>query len=289
MSELGIQVKERLNERDSRYFDNFYLDTTILPTNRTILYHGGGNFGDLYPEHMDLRHAVMSRFPYKKHIIFPQTINYRNISLARVHSRLFASLADLTIMTRSEQSYKFARYKLGLSSKQTDRVLLMPDMAFMIGAIRPRKMPRVDILILARIDFEASEQRTMWLINMRKLQLKHPYLTYLLRDWFDYSDVVTQSSDIRELAAKRVDLGNEILSLGRVVVTDRLHASILSLLMGKPHVMINDRYRKVELTRTAAFENKTECTEENLRGFYAVNIEDGLQKALWLLNSLAFV
>lgn len=95
---------------------------------------------------------------------------------------------------------------------------------------------------------------------------------------------MVQSNDLRELAAKRVDLGNEILSLGRVIVTDRLHASILSLLMGKPHVMINDRYKKVELTRKAAFGRITECSEENLNGFYAVNIEDGLQKALWLLK-----
>lgn len=101
-----------------------------------------------------------------------------------------------------------------------------------------------------------------------------------------------ESNDLREIAAKRVDLGNEILSLGRVIVTDRLHASILSLLMGKPHVMINDRYKKVELTRKTAFENIKECSEENLKGFYAVNIEDGLQKAVWLLkqdNSSNFV
>lgn len=87
-----------------------------------------------------------------------------------------------------------------------------------------------------------------------------------------------------ELAKKRVDLGNEILSLGRVVITDRLHASVLSVLMGKAHVMINDKYKKVEWTRETAFHGKPECSKHNIRGYYASNIDDAIHKALRLLE-----
>jgi hypothetical protein len=40
--------------------------------------------------------------------------------------------------------------------------------------------------------------------------------------------------------------GCRILGEGRVVVTDRLHGHILCLLMNIPHVLIGDKYGKIE-------------------------------------------
>ena len=39
--------------------------------------------------------------------------------------------------------------------------------------------------------------------------------------------------------------GLDLLSAGRVVVTDRLHAHILCLLLGIPHVVLDNSYGKV--------------------------------------------
>ena len=69
-----------------------------------------------------------------------------------------------------------------------------------------------------------------------------------------------------------------------MIITDRLHASLMSLLIGRPHVILNDKYKKVENTREAAFMDKPECSEENLRGYYANTIEEAVEKALWLLR-----
>lgn len=74
------------------------------------------------------------------------------------------------------------------------------------------------------------------------------------------------------------------MSTGRVVITDRLHASLMSLFIGRPHVMINDLYKKVQLTRESAFMGKPECSEENVRGYYVNNIEEAVEKALWILK-----
>lgn len=79
-------------------------------------------------------------------------------------------------------------------------------------------------------------------------------------------------------------LTNKIMSQGRVVITDRLHASVLSVLIGRPHVMINDKFKKVENTRKAAFGDKPECSEDNLRGYYVNTIEEAIDKALWILQ-----
>lgn len=105
-------------------------------------------------------------------------------------------------------------------------------------------------------------------------------------DWFDYKDVKFLS--LPDLARQRTTLVNEILSGGRVIITDRLHASVMSVLMGKPHVMMNEKYKKVQLTREAAFADKPECSQENLRGYYANSMEEAIDKALWLLDQEKF-
>lgn len=114
------------------------------------------------------------------------------------------------------------------------------------------------------------------------------YLVHKLkkvRDWTDFPDVkdLVKNKGVEKLAAARVDLGNDILSQGRVIITDRLHVSIMSLLMGKPHVMVNEKYGKVRNTRETAFENKTECSEQNLNGFYVENIQEAIEKAIEMI------
>ena len=47
------------------------------------------------------------------------------------------------------------------------------------------------------------------------------------------------------LAERWVDRGCRILARGRVVVTDRLHGHLLSLLQGIPHVVMDNSYGKL--------------------------------------------
>jgi pyruvyl transferase EpsO len=47
------------------------------------------------------------------------------------------------------------------------------------------------------------------------------------------------------LARLRLARGVRILSRGRVVITDRLHGHILGLLMGIPHVILDNNYGKL--------------------------------------------
>jgi pyruvyl transferase EpsO len=51
------------------------------------------------------------------------------------------------------------------------------------------------------------------------------------------------------LAALQLSRGCRLLASGRVVVTDRLHGHLLSLLLGLPHVILGDRYGKIANTR----------------------------------------
>jgi pyruvyl transferase EpsO len=53
------------------------------------------------------------------------------------------------------------------------------------------------------------------------------------------------------MARDRAAFGRRLLSRGRVVVTDRLHGHILSLLMGIPNVVVDTGYGKVAGVRAA--------------------------------------
>jgi pyruvyl transferase EpsO len=48
-----------------------------------------------------------------------------------------------------------------------------------------------------------------------------------------------------KMARQRVKRGTEILSKGRCVVTDRLHGHILCVLLGIPHVCMDNEYGKI--------------------------------------------
>jgi pyruvyl transferase EpsO len=51
-----------------------------------------------------------------------------------------------------------------------------------------------------------------------------------------------------QLAGLHLRRGCSLLASGRVVVTDRLHGYLLSLLLGLPHVVLGDRHGKIAST-----------------------------------------
>jgi pyruvyl transferase EpsO len=48
------------------------------------------------------------------------------------------------------------------------------------------------------------------------------------------------------LANRRLSRGLELLTSARIIITDRLHGHVLSLLMGIPHVLVGDRFGKLD-------------------------------------------
>jgi pyruvyl transferase EpsO len=52
------------------------------------------------------------------------------------------------------------------------------------------------------------------------------------------------------LATLQLHRGCRLLANGRVIVTDRLHGHLLSILLGLPHVVLDDRHGKIASTRT---------------------------------------
>ena len=72
---------------------------------------------------------------------------------------------------------------------------------------------------------------------------------------------------------------------GRVLITDRLHASILAFLLHKPHVYVDQMYGKITRTREVAFNASEHCQDkEDMKFKIAKSLEEGVQMAAELLN-----
>lgn len=226
-----------------------------LPTGGTILIHGGGNVGDLWPHHQDFRERIIRTFPHHRIIQLPQSIHFdHRVNLDRARSVLGAH-RDLTLCVRDRRSLELARAQFAARS------VLCPDMAFGIED-RPDATGPVayDIVWQTRTDHEAAQQPlppldgrvlvTDWAAG----QGATPAWTARARTAAAayqgaVGDPGARAAASDRLAALQLRRGCGLLADGRVVITDRLHGHLLSLLLGLPHVILPDRHGKIANTR----------------------------------------
>ena len=76
---------------------------------------------------------------------------------------------------------------------------------------------------------------------------------------------------------------------GKVLITDRLHASILAFLLHKPHVYVDQSYGKIRRTREVAFGASDKCSDrEEMKFDEAENFEVAVLIAAKMLNDEKF-
>lgn len=214
----------------------------------TILFTGGGSFGDLYEKHMRLRERVVMDFPDNAIVQLPESVCFqRTESLARCRD-VFNAHRRVTLLARDDNSLATFRSEFSAPSQ------LAPDLAFMLGALERPAPPVCDILWLKRQD---DEDRWRGQVDAVTVDWMNEPQTRLIR----WSKRIRQSAHrgpVRKLldrtvqprlypflAAQRLARGVALLSSARVVVTDRLHAHLLALLLGIPHVVLDNSYGKL--------------------------------------------
>ncbi|MEI9426807.1 polysaccharide pyruvyl transferase family protein [Mesorhizobium sp. Cs1299R1N3] len=214
-----------------------------------LLMHGGGNFGDIYPHHHEFRLKILRRFPNRPTIQLSQSIHFDSPAVLQETRDAIAAHSDFTLLARDTKSEAFARANFDC------QVVLCPDMAFAMDRI-VRKPANVDAFCLLRTDKEAVAPH-----EEIKRQLNQMGLSAEARDWLDDPRTAARLADIlfskftrkvpvaypllaplaliarRRYAETRLRVGIDLLSRGRIVVTDRLHAHILSTLLGIPNVV----------------------------------------------------
>jgi exopolysaccharide biosynthesis predicted pyruvyltransferase EpsI len=227
-----------------------------------ILISGGGNLGDLYPPHQRLREQLIERFHDNKIIQLPQSVAFRDKSNLQRAKAIFDKHPDLTLLARDKRSLEVAGNEFRARSK------LCPDMAFALGKLSRPAPADSDVVWLGRTDDESSDAsltstahdviRTDWVrvppgssqqrLRTRGMFRANSFLTGLVSGHPGTARWLSGplSATFEPLAQQRLERGCRLLSRGRVIITDRLHAHILGLLLGIPQVLVGDRYGKVK-------------------------------------------
>jgi len=221
-----------------------------------ILLNGGGNLGDLWPDHQRLRERVLADFPDAPVVQLPQSIRFSSLQKLESARRAFGSHPRFTLLVRDGDAQAFA-------GEQFDcPVELCPDLALMLGPLARRRTPDTDVLVLARTDHETTAPFAVGRGGSVDVV-----------DWAGRASARFRAlrilSRYESMARDRLEFGVSLLGRGRVVVTDRLHAHILCTLLGIPHVIRDAGYGKLTAfhsawTRDVPFVEVCETREQAL-------------------------
>ena len=225
---------------------------------------GGGNLGDRYLRQQRARERVMEDFPRGRFLQLPQSIDFHDpVEQDRV-ARLMGD-RDLVLMVRERRSASRGR-DMGLDP------VLVPDAALQLGSLARPVPARVDVLWQHRSDKEQARR------DLDPRSVVPDDIAVEVRDWLGSLDDDEEPRGLGERlavwaegrASTAVEQGRgrrvvpdvlqvayppmarhwtrrgvHMLSLGRVVVTDRLHGHLLALLAGIPHVALDNATGKV--------------------------------------------
>jgi len=267
-------LKDRHGKRPayvSRQFDFSPEDLErIMPTG-PIFIHGGGNFGDVWVSHQDFRERVLTRFPKRQIIQFPQSIHYRSQERMDESARIIGRHKNFVLLVRDEESKQ-------LAEKHFDcQVHLCPDMAFCLGALQPAA-PEFPVLAMLREDLErvGNTDRSAypdvpmedWITeSARRVRVSKAIGGASALLAFKPAEVRLRKLDAA--AHNRLRRGIRQISRGRAIVTDRLHVHICSLLLGRPHAVLDNNYGKIRRFMTA-FSGGTDLS------YKATSLDDGI-------------
>jgi len=241
--------------------------------NTALLFTGGGNLGDIYWTLTEIKMKVLDENPHRRIRYFPQTIKFRSKKRLALAQESFSRHPDFELVGRDTMSCEIMR-----ESFPNNKVRCTPDVAFMIGynpsfRLTPRQMrfdkpatlsrkiwadrnltdPVRDLTIITRRDKEGNQDhfkydwagafpdRKVWKIDwlhigpdlssINNYPYRQTHATDGTMEWKRYWD---------EKALLRVEFALDFLSSGRFLIADRLHAHILSTLIGVGHVVVED-------------------------------------------------
>lgn len=257
-----------------------------LPRGATVFLHGGGNLGTIWPAHQRFREKVAASLRDYSVVQLPQSVHFEQASALQRWIEIVSSHPNFQVWVRDVESHD-ALSALG------DRVSMLPDSAFVLGALPRPSSPVVDVLALSRTDHERNddivgEHRGVDVVDWLVGEPGRPWMHTVHRVTVRTRETVNQrlrQSDFLvrvteplrrrafdRLAELRIARGCRTLSRGRAVVTDRLHAHILCVLMGIPHVCVDNKYGKISRYHDA-FTRASRCT------WFASSFEQAVQMA----------
>lgn len=224
-----------------------------LDKNVTVLFQGGGNIGDLYIGHTDFLRQIAAKYSTNQIVVFPQTVYFKDSSIEQAFFKDIERHPNLTFCCRDWKSHQIAEKYL------KDKALLLPDMAFCINSEFLKVYEQAESsqsLYIKRNDVEKVQLSPH--TNFEKVSdwppfertITSPILVNTLLDRIVpvfKSDSLKRYWDRYALSNFKTDMirtGVRFISPFETVYSERLHGAILSILLGKNVVVMDNSYGK---------------------------------------------
>lgn len=207
----------------------------VVMSDVPIFLTGGGNFGSDYPFSDNIKFEVISLFPDNKKIVFPCTISYGEGSeenkIKNRDIKILGNDKNTLLSVRDEESYKIAR----LLFKDTE-VCLIPDIVLINNFADKYSKKRRGALLCIRNDKESilSEEQKLYIKTLAKNKYGNVEET-------DTQKKINISKEQREAYIEK-EL-NKFAS-SDIVITDRLHGMIFSVITGTPCISFDNKNKK---------------------------------------------
>ncbi|MGF1685038.1 polysaccharide pyruvyl transferase family protein [Photobacterium minamisatsumaniensis] len=246
---INVIGRYTLYEANSDWVTNKIKDDDV------IIFHGGGNFGDIYEVCQDLRHNIIKKFPNNKIIILPQSVHFNSLNKRKISQSIHRNHQNLSIFVRDIESYEIVK-------DYSTKVMLMPDMAHYLYGSKFLEILKSETniehsdLFLSRTDKEISNiprsstpEGTVnfdWfdLVSIRD-ELKRKVINVLLRTIGKRINLSSILSKLWLKQSKKMAIvgGRKILSTDHLY-TNRLHGMIFAHLLDKKVNVTDNSYGK---------------------------------------------
>lgn len=198
-----------------------------------VFLHGGGNVGTLYKEQEYIRHIALKHLRNSRIVMFPQSVDYeKHDKFFWAAYKIYNKHPNLTLFARDKMSYE----KM-LELKKND-VFLCPDIVMSLNIKAGHELPTKDFFCCFRNDKERSNES---IIRIKKL------IDYLGRDNCTFRDTYGEqySSSYNQQTNQLYQFWKDMREY-RLVITDRLHGMIFSLINGIPCIALDNSTGKVK-------------------------------------------
>lgn len=226
--------------------------------NDVIFLQGGGNLNDLYLNCEGIRRRVISACPENKIVLFQQSIFFseteKGESVKAETCSVYNKHGNFTIITREDKSFETAK---GIF--ESLKVLKYPDMAtYLFGKFEPESVIEQSGVITCLRDDDEKFYSDVELTQLLSLLEKNNLLSR--------ADTNIKKRVLPENRIKEIRRLINRISSHEVMITDRFHGMIFSILAQTPCVVLRSSDHKI-IDGVKWF--------ENVEGvFYAENIDE---------------
>lgn len=199
-----------------------------------IAFTGGGNMGNLYHNHEEARRKVFSTFVNNLTISFPQSIHFEENEDGEIEKKksqaAYRKNPNLVLVARDAQSFH------RMQTTFDNPVIFTPDMVLYMNAV-DLKFKRHGALFVLRHDSEKVVKQST-IDNVKEmLGTERP---------IDHVDtVLDEPQKITPVTREALfDAELELFSHQEMIITDRWHAMVFSVLTGTPCLLFGNSYGK---------------------------------------------